>query len=196
MYDSFPYEEDIITRSKHKKTPRHIRDVAFMDNDVIHNGNTNIFDIGNNYAEENYPYYHILQDSKVIRKANKSTKYTRGSQEKITPVGARDYGRIKFNGKTYIKEYAKNIRGQRDLSSKATQYATDSRGRLVKINKDADYYLNTHYQYIDRMLESGILNKLALEFNLGRKSTLFSGLKEEYEMQENEDIISIINSHN
>ena len=33
-----------------------------------------IFDIGNEYAEREYPYYHILEDAPVIRKKGKGTE--------------------------------------------------------------------------------------------------------------------------
>ena len=92
LYDNFPYENDETKMMKHLKRPLHIRDIAlglpYMS------GNMFIFEIGNDYAEENYPYYHILEDAEVIRKRGRGTKLSKGSQAEISKLSERDYGRI------------------------------------------------------------------------------------------------------
>lgn len=180
MYNNFPYENDVINLKKHKNRPKHIRDIAFMDNPIYVNINSRTFDIGGYMAESQYPYYHILQDSPVIRKRDRATSKTKGSQAKIEKLGLRDYNKISFNGKTYSREYAKNVRGKREsVVDKSTQWQNG-----VKINKSANNYKNIHYQYIDRTLDL-IMPLLAQEFGgkLLRKQN--TGLEEDYELSQN-----------
>ena len=176
MYVRFPYENDYLNRKKHPNTPQHIRDVAFMDLPITVNINLRSFDIGSYMAEAKYPYYHILQDAPVIRKRNRATAKSRGSQAAIENLGQRDYGRVKFNGKTYTKEYAKNVRGER---ASIIERARD--------NPRANSYVNIHYQYIDKMLDQ-IMPLIALEFGGKLKRKQSSGLLEEFELQEQEDL--------
>ena len=68
LYDNFPYENDIIDIKKHKNRPLHIRDIALMP--PMENDGALVFEIGSEYAEENYPYYHILENAPFIRKRN------------------------------------------------------------------------------------------------------------------------------
>lgn len=195
MYEEFPYMKDeALNFAKHPKRPLNIRDIAFMwlPINVGAEGNTITFDIGSEYAEENYPYYHILEDAPVIRKANRGTTKTKGSQAQIRELGKRDYGRINFNGKTYSREYAKNIRGERNSVVKnATARKVGYGGKVYYINKDANSYRNIHYHYIENMLEK-IVPVIATEYNLkvGRKK--ITDLSEEYEQQQLEDRISNI----
>lgn len=155
MYDSaeFPYERDEINDRKHKGRTEHIKDVAFRSNSTMFiNDNARSFDIGNYIAERDYPYYHILQDAPVIRKKGRATEKTRGSQEKERELGKRDYGKISFNGKTYSREYAKNVRGARkSVVDNSTQWQNG-----VKINRSALTYKNIHYKYIDKVLDIAI----------------------------------------
>jgi hypothetical protein len=53
LYQEFPYEGEYLKQLKHKKTPKHIRDVAFYDNEVSIGENIITFDIGNEFSEEN-----------------------------------------------------------------------------------------------------------------------------------------------
>ena len=54
------------------------------------------------------------------------------------------------------------------------------------INKDANYYKNIHYHYIERTLDQ-TLPFIASEFGLKMGRTQISGLEEEYNAQERED---------
>ena len=190
MYVKFPYENDSINELKHitgNKNPKpdHIRDIAFMKNGInIINENLIVFDIGNEYAEKEYPYYHILEDSPVIRKAYKGTEKSKGSQAMIEDLGQRDYGIVSFNGKTFSKEYSKNVRGKRkSVIDNSTRYVRDSNGNVKKINRRADTYQNIHYQYIEKMLRD-INPIMAMTFNMKYGRPQSNGLIEEYTMQE------------
>lgn len=199
MYTRFPYEPDAIKQKKHKKTPLHIVDVAFWKNPVITiDENTLTFDIGNEESERTYPYYHILEDAPVIRKRGKGTAKTRGSQAKVEDKGKRDYNRVTWNGKTLTKEYSRNVRGKRLNLSKISSYVVDGNGEVKFINREANAYFNTHYHYIEKMMnEQGILDILANEFGLTRKRTQSTGLLEDFLSQgDNEpSIVEAVMSH-
>ena len=159
--------------------------------------NTLSFDIGNEFAEEKYPYYHILEDAPTIRKRGKSTEKTRGSQAKVENLGQRDYNRVRWNGKTLSKEYTRNVRGKRLNLGKVSHWATDYNGREYFINREANAYLNTHYHYIEKMLEEyGILDQLASDFGLKRKRTEDTGLLGDFLAQgEEQSLIDEVMSH-
>ena len=209
LYDNFPYEsgyEDNLTdasgksikssvEKKHAKRPLHIRDVAFMWLPTTQDGNNSIlFDIGSDYAEENYPYYHILEDAQVIRKRGKGTKGSRGSQAEIKDLSKRDYGRINFNGKTYSREYRKNVRGERSRVGSATKIVIGTNGKSYRVNSNAAYYQNKHYQYIERILNE-TLPWVAQDHGLKMGRTEITGLEEEYQSQERSDrIMNIMSS--
>lgn len=196
MYEQFPFENEDINKQKHAKRQDHIRDVAFKQNDTMHiDDNTLVFEIGNQIAEEHYPYYHILEDAPVIRKKGRGTTKTRGSQDKVVVAGGkRDYGRIDFNGKTFSKEYSRNVRGERKKIVYNAQRNIEFGGKSYTINRNANYYENIHYQYIENMLNGSILDTLALEFGLQRGRTQSTGLEEEYQAQESNLISDILDS--
>ena len=158
MYDLFPYEKDIINDRKHKNRTGHIRDIALRSNSTVFvDENKRTFDIGNYVAEETYPYYHILQDAPIIRKRDRATDKTKGSQAKVKELGKRDYNKISFNGKTYSREYAKNVRGSRQsVIDKSQHREYGFYGKSYLVNRDAKTYKNIHYQYIDKILDSAI----------------------------------------
>lgn len=153
-------------------------DTTLKEQDIV------TFDIGSESLERIHPYYHILEDAPVIRKKNKGTEKTLGSQAKIEDLGKRDYGRVSFNGKTFSKEYSRNVRGKRNRLDSVDHYITDSRGHVKRVNRESNSYQNVHYRYIERILDSGILELLANEndMKLMRKSN--TGLKDEFAMQE------------
>ena len=203
IYDNFPYEKGGLNESgnetgakdkKHPNRPFHIRDIAFMLLPMSQDTNSIVFDIGSDYAEENYPYYHILEDAEVIRKRGKGTKGSRGSQAEIKELSKRDYGRISFNGKTYSREYRKNVRGQRSRLGTATRVVVGSNGKAYRVNKTANYYQNVHYQYIERILNM-TLPWIAQEYGLRMGRTEITGLESEYEQQQSDDrIVNILGS--
>ena len=191
LYGFFPYEDDATVEKKHAKRPLHIRDIAFMYLPVNMSGeNAMTFDIGSDYAEEQYPYYHILQDAQIIHKRNKGTARSKGSQAQISKVSSRDYGRVRFNGKTYSREYAKNVRGERaKIVDKSTRY-TFKNGEKVKINGDATTYVNVHYKYIDKILDYS-LPFIADYFGMKLKRKQDTGLSEEYNSQQADDFKNV-----
>jgi len=204
IYDNFPFESDDINNKKHAKRPLHIRDIAFGYLPTFNDGeDKRFFDIGSDYAEEYYPYYHILQDSEVIHIKGRGTKTSKGSQERISDKSARDYGHINWNGKTYSREYVKNVRGARSRSGKARRTFVDSNGVVYKINENASTYVNIHYKYIDRILDN-LLPWIAMELNMTLRRKQDTGIAEEYARQELEtqahiystgdDILDILDS--
>ena len=142
-------------REKHKgREPLKLKDavISSMANSTIFVENEISFNIGNEQMEKTHPYYHILENAPVIRKRGKGTDKSRGSQAKIEDVGQRDYERVSFNGKTFTKEYAKNVRGKRNRIDNVTHFVSDSRGNRKMINREAGAYQNVHYMYIEKIL--------------------------------------------
>ena len=188
IYGFFPSESDDQAIAKHPNRPLHIKDIAFMwlPTSSSDSGNTITFDIGSDYAEQNYPYYHILQDAPVIRKRGRGTTKSKGSQANIENLSQRDYGRIRFNGKTYSKEYEKNVRGERNnIVKKSTRYSYKN-GSYVKINLESNSYQNVHYHYIDKILDY-VVPFIANYFDLKLGRKIDTGLEEEYNDQYKQD---------
>ena len=201
MYLLFPEENEDLKLAKHSTRPWHIKDIAFKRLPVKADTDGNIvtFDIGSTYAEEYYPYYHILQQAPVIRKRNKGDEKTMGSQAKITKNANRDYEKVAWNGKTFTKEYSKNVRGSRkSVVDNSTRYMYFG-GQKIKINRSANSYENIHYQYIDNMLHV-IAPEIANYFGLKLARVQNTGNEEEYGMQEEStyttDIYETLESHN
>lgn len=202
IYDNFPYEPEDINQKKHNgpnnkhPTPLHIKDVAFKNLPITVSENIITFDIGSDFAEANYPYYHILEDSETIRIKNKGTKRTKGSQDKIADKGKRDYGRITFNGKTFKQEYRRSVRNIQNRIGKARKYYIDSSGQVFTINERSNAYVNVHYRFIERILEQ-TLPFIASEFGMKRKGIQYGNLEEEFDMQfieDEQDILNILDS--
>ena len=187
-----------IDREKHKgRVPLKLKDavISSMANSTVFVENEISFNIGNEQMEKTHPYYHILENAPVIRKRGKGTDKSRGSQAKIEDVGQRDYERVSFNGKSFTKEYAKNVRGKRNRIDNVTHFVSDSRGNRKMINREAGAYQNVHYMYIEKILDSGILNTIAEEQGLKVMRKSNTGLAEEYFAQQGElDLASIIDS--
>ncbi len=129
-----------------------------------------------------------MEQAQVIRKRGRGTTKSRGSQAKVQDIGSRDYERVSWNGKTFTKEYRRNVRGSRSLLGKAQKRAwlIDDEGIAIPVyeNQQAPYYANVHYHYIENILESGILDMLAAEFGMRRMRTKDTGLGEEMALQE------------
>lgn len=185
LYDNFPYGPltNPSGSNKYPNRTKHVRDAAFKDLPIVHEFDKMVFDIGSPLAEENYPHYHILEDSEVIHIRGKGTKKSKGSQDKITNKQARDYGRVNWNGKTYTQEYKKNVRGSRSRLGSARKTYVDSNGVIYRVNEKANTYANIHYHYIEKTLD-GALPFIAKEFGLKMLRTQNSGLDDEFLMQE------------
>ena len=197
MYNHFPNLKDRGRNPngsfKHGQYNEEIRNVAFKNNPtIIVDENTQSFDIGNEYSEEHYPYYHILEDAPYIRKRDRSTAKTRGSQAKVESLKDRNYSFPTWNGKTFTQEYRRNVRGKRNRIDKVSHWITDSSGNKKFINREADSYLNEHYQYIERMLNEHIIDEIAVEFGLKPLRVQKTGLEEELAMEWGEDVSTIL----
>lgn len=178
MYESkyFPFQNEETNLKKHKGRELHIKDVAFKSNPTIHLSDTTLaFDIGNFIAERDYPYYHILQDAPIIRKKGRATEKTRGSQDKVKNLGQRDYAIVSFNGKTYSKEYAKNVRGKRNSVIERATYFVDGK----RMNARSLSYRNIHYKYIDTVLSNSV-EQVALSFGGRIASARNTSLEDDY----------------
>ena len=188
--NAFPYMQDEEQdQSKHpNRNPLHLKDAIFDTLMPIHSINSITFDIGNENLERTHPYYHILQEAQVIRKRNRGTNKTKGSQALIEDSGKRDYTKIMQvktqKGYKYAQEYRRNVRGARSLVDKSSHWTTNTSGDRVFVNREASYYNNIHYKYLDNMLDNGIVDMLASEFGMTRKSKQFTGLEDEFFMQE------------
>lgn len=181
--------------SKHpKRNPTHLKEATekCFEKTTIHIENIVSFDLGSEEMEKNYPHYHILEDSPAIRKRGYGTQKTKGSQSMITNVSQRDYGKVRWNGKTFSKEYSRNVRGSRNRISSIDHW-TIINGTAKRINRDSNSYNNIHYNYIENILNLDVVDKLALEFGMTLGRTQSTGLEEEYKMQEN-GILAILDS--
>lgn len=180
-----------LDSSKHSKRPEP-RDLKHqiansMSSSRVVSENTVTFDIGNEMLEKNFPYYHILQQAPVIRKRNKGTDKSKGSQMFVKDKGKRDYEQVYWNGKTFTKEYSKNVRGSRINLNKTSMHID---GQFI--NMEQNQYLNMHYRYIDNILNNDVVDQIALKFNLKRKRTEDSGLIDEFAMQEGTEVESVL----
>lgn len=194
LYDNFPYLKgrgfNKNGKPKHKNHNEEIREVALKRNPILASENKVVFDIGNNYAEQYYPYYHILNDADVIRIRGKGTKKSKGSQVEIEKLSDRDYGIVSWNGKTYSKEYQRNVRGKRSRADKGRKYVVGSDGEVYSVNPNANYYYNKHFQYIDRILDETI-TFIAQSYGLKMLRKQDSGLQEEYNLSNHTDTTSL-----
>lgn len=195
--DNVPQENKQVGLSKHpNRKGLTLKDMFSVGGGVYgiaitHNIDTRIFEVGSPMLELIAPHYHILQNSEVIRKRGRGTKTSKGSQANVKNILERDYERVSFNGKTYSKEYNKNVRGSRSKANRILEpklryvggkYIEDRRGV-------SNSYVNTNYQYIDRILDA-TLPFIASEFGLRTKRKVDTGLQEEYEYEQSLDLES------
>ena len=181
----FPYSQDpYMTKNwkvqdikeKHKgREPLHLKDAVIKSiaNSHTFGENMQTFDIGSEQMEVMHPYFHILQDSPYIRKRGMGSAKTRGIQAKVEPA-KRDYNKISWNGKTYSREYARNVRGSRNRQWQVSRWVG-----MTYINRESKEYLNVHYKYIDNILDS-IVSELASSYGLRVMRKKDSGLEEDY----------------
>ena len=190
------YGSTQVDSSKHKKRPEP-RDLRTqiersMNSTMglsLDESGTISFNIGSDFMETNFPYYHILQQAPTIRKKGKGTAKTKGSQMYVKDKAKRDYEQVHWNGKTFTKEYEKNVRGGRINLNKTSMHID---GQFL--NMEQNQYLNMHYKYIDTILDTDVVDQLANTFGLKRKRTQDSGLIEEFAYQENVEIESVLNA--
>lgn len=185
---SVPYESPQNYADKHaKRSGARLKDLFDLDkNTIITNINMRTVDVGSPMAEAKMPHYHILQQAEVIRKRGKGTTTSKGSQDKEKNLLLRDYERVSFNGKTFSKEYNKNVRGQRSkarlLNEPKLRYIN---GQYVA-NEKSNSYVNIYYQYIDKILDRA-LPFIANDYGMKMSRKLDTGLQEEYALQMDTD---------
>lgn len=185
MEDNFPIEPQEIFDKKHKNRKYHMVDVAFKKNPTEYLSNDLlVFDIGNEEAEKDYPYYHILEDSPVIRKRGRSTVTSRGSQQYVKNLGQRNYSKVSLSGKMFRKEYGDWLDSMRKAVQTSSFEYVKENGKIVGVKKiESDTYFNSRYHYIENILGL-LIPSLESTFNIKYKGASDNGLVEEYFMQE------------
>ena len=180
--------------SKHpNRHPTHLKEAArqCLESSTEKMENTVSFDYGNAVLENNYPHYHILENSPVIRKRGNGTLKSKGSEDMYKIKAQRDYERIIWNGKTFTKEYSRNVRGIRNRMSKVSHWTIeDGQGKYV--NRDSNSYYNAHYRYIEKILDEDVVYKLCSEFGLTLKRKEDTDLIDEYANQEGVSIEKVL----
>ena len=180
------HDSALDSRKHPKRNPTHLRDAVKNERAISQiNEETMVFDIGSPNLERNYPHYHILQQAPMIRKRNKGTTKTKGSQMLVNDLGRRDYEQVHWNGKTFSKEYSRNVRGLRKPNS-----ATIKGGNFT-MNPDANAYVNEHYKYLDKICDD-VTPLIAHEFGLTLLRKQDSGLIDEFADQESITIDQVI----
>ena len=185
-----------LDSKKHpKREPLHLQQAikdSFDESTLQVDESMFTFDLGNEKMERMHPYYHILENTPYIRIKNKGTDKTKGSQAKIENLGQRDYEIVDWNGKTFTKEYSKNVRGSRNRDDTVTR-----RYGNVLVKRQSNSYKNDHYRYIENIIDS-INPILAQMFDMRLARKIDTGLAEEYFSQFEDtpiNILDIIGSH-
>jgi hypothetical protein len=163
MEDSsfFPFSD----RTKYppsKQFKPHMKNVALKNNPIIMiSPEIEYFELGNEYAEEKAPQYHILEDARKIKNPNMGTPQTLGTQRNVKDRKKRDYGKM-----TYLtqgtstwrgQEYRQSFRGRSNIWKENLRISTKrfeqkwnkKRGYRV----DNTFRYNEHFGYIERILE-------------------------------------------
>ena len=179
-----------LNSEKHpNREPLHLQESIreSFDNSTTFSENMATFDLGNERMELMHPYYHILENTPYIRKRGQGTEKTLGSQAKVEPI-KRDYEIISWNGKTFTKEYRRNVRGSRNRDEKVTR-----RYGNVLVRRESNSYKNDHYQYIERIIDS-VNPIIASMYGMKLKRTQTSGLEDDLATERGVDIATIIES--
>lgn len=130
-----------------------------------------VFEMGSDNLEATQPHYHILEDAYTIKKKGQGTATSKGSQDKVSNLSSRDYGKwtvrineprtITRNGKkvslqrsvSVYQEYRKNVRGGRKPKQKIIEKVNKRTGEVI--TKDvSSSYINKHYHYIEKTFDS------------------------------------------
>jgi hypothetical protein len=153
----YPYDSKTPRRTKKP----HALDSAFRNNpSFMISPEMMFFEIGNPEAEAETPHYHILEDAKIIRHPNMSTKRSRGSQGLIKDVSKRDYSVLAYGERK--KEVVQEYRNPK------AKYSEQKGG----------FRENIYYQYIEKLvLESGqnVASVLKLKFTTSKDDTIAVG---------------------
>lgn len=191
----FPTNNEQLDANKHKnRNPRHLQQQVrneFMNNYEMISLNQQAFNLGSEKLEVIYPHYHILEDSEVIHKKGEGTTTSRGSMANVNRK-ERDYGVLvsrtnKNTGKTSLyQEYRKNVRGKRSGIKYATYKVVDDNGVVSEYKKavgtkSSTTYINEHYHYIEKNLDTIIIPEIKALFGLKQKRTQITSLFDDNE---------------
>ena len=180
--------------SKHpNRSPLHLKEAATscINRTTTIGEDTIVFDFGDEALENSHPYYHILEDAPVIRKRGQATTKSKGSQDYIKEIGKRDYGVVYWNGKTFTKEYQRNVRGSRNRTSSVSHWTIEN-GSAKYVNRESNSYKNVHYKYIENILNGDVVDKLCAEFGLKKARTIDTGLIDEFADQQGTSVENIL----
>ena len=149
---------DIFPFSDRKKFPTkqfkpHMKNIAFNNNPIVVVSPTvQYFELGNDYAEKVAPYYHILEDAKVIRNPFRGSKQTRGSQAGVFPLSKRDYSVGSLNRDNIVSpEYRGSFTAGKRSYWNAQRRLVNR--RFETGGQTSKFRYNIHYAYIERILE-------------------------------------------
>ena len=186
-------QKDDVKHSK-RPIPRDLRTqiTNCMISTKVGSEDMTTFDLGSEIMEQYFPYYHILQQAPAIRKRGKATRSSKGSQTFVKSYAKKDYEIVRWNGKTFTKEYEKNVRGSRAK----TNVSKWNSSRTYFMNESAAQYRNIHYGYIDSINDE-VANLLANEFGMKLMRKKDTGYAEEYGMQyglTEEEVLDIFSS--
>lgn len=162
VVENIPLEEQAIFERKHKKRSDRLRNVARAEMKIVPVGNNiYVYELGSENLEEKFPHYHILEDAYTIKKRDRGTKKSKGSQAEVSDLKKRDYGIEKVTYKKQAngsyrrysyQEYRKNIRGKRKPKIKTEIVVDKKTGETKEINV-SNSYVNKHYHYIENTLD-------------------------------------------
>jgi hypothetical protein len=171
LNSNLPYDDG----SKYWRSPKkpHMKDLMFgkgANLGIMPLGDGGYyFEIGNEEAEEKAPQYHILEDAKVIRRPNRGTKISKGSQANILDKAKRDYGGYIVRGGTQkttrgkietTQEYRQNM--SRNFFGQAEKARDQMERMKYHYVNNRNWRPNHHWQYIERILTQ-VVPQLASE---------------------------------
>jgi hypothetical protein len=156
-----------------KQFKPHMKNVALKNNPIIIvSPEIEYFELGNEYAEEKAPQYHILEDARKIKNPNMGTPQSLGSQRKVSEVRKRDYGKVTYlKGGNIVKigqEYRQSFRSRSNIWQENLRVSTKrfeqkwNKKRGLRV--DNSYRYNEHFGYIERILED-ITPRIAQQIN-------------------------------
>ena len=172
LIDNIPVESDENFLKKHIKRGKKLFQAVSGDanSQIVPLGlNGYAFELGGPSLEANFPHYHILEDAYTIKKRGKGTATSKGSQDKVKDLSARDYGIWtvnKKNGTSVYQEYRKNVRGGRKPKEKY-KLVVDRNGEVKQImyESSSTSYINKYYHYIEKSMDIG-LPFIAQKYNM------------------------------
>jgi len=169
--DLFPFDK---TTPKNKRTKPHMKFALYNTNYTQISPTMAIFDLGNKYAEEKTPHYHILEDAKIIANPYQGTAKSRGSQSLVKNRGKRDYSitQLSSGSSPYMtQEYRESFGAGRRSYDKIADKVWAKESNRKRFETQNKFRYNIHFAYIERILEKTlplIAPKLGLRLYTGK----------------------------